>query len=117
MKKLSFSFIGITLGAAFLVAGTVWAFTGPSALPPAANTAQPLDVGAVPQTKVGGLFVGSLGVDGGAAVNTAGGSGRPVCDVTVRGTLWFAHGGASVQDTLDVCAKDAADTYAWRILY
>jgi hypothetical protein len=118
MKKFSFSAISITLGAAFLVFGTVWAFTGPGAAPPGANVDQPIDVGSANQTKIGGLFVGSLGVDGGVRFNTTGGSGQPACDAAnTRGSFWFTHGAAGVKDTLEVCAKDAADVYAWRLLY
>jgi hypothetical protein len=45
------------------------------------------------------------------------GTTKPTCDVTQRGTFWHAYGGASVKDTVEVCAKDAADAYAWRLLY
>jgi hypothetical protein len=40
-------------------------------------------------------------------------SARPACDASQRGKLWFASGAAGVADTLSVCRKDAADTYAW----
>lgn len=42
---------------------------------------------------------------------------RPTCDVSVRGVLWMDEGGAGVADSLAVCAKDAADSYAWRAIY
>jgi hypothetical protein len=42
---------------------------------------------------------------------------RPACAIGVRGRVWFVAGGAGVQDTLAVCAKDATDAYAWRTLY
>jgi hypothetical protein len=43
--------------------------------------------------------------------------GQPVCNSTTRGTLWMTNGGAGVKDAVQVCAKDATDTYAWRTLY
>ncbi len=42
---------------------------------------------------------------------------KPACDSTKRGTLWFTQGAAGVKDTLEVCAKDAANAYAWRNIY
>lgn len=36
---------------------------------------------------------------------------------TTRGTFWVVQGAAGVKDTVEVCAKDAADAYAWRTLY
>lgn len=44
----------------------------------------------------------------------------PVCDANNRGTLDFIQGttgGVPTKDELSVCAKDAADAYAWRPLY
>jgi hypothetical protein len=42
---------------------------------------------------------------------------QPGCDATHRGWFWFAAGGAGVKDTVQVCAKDASNTYAWRTVY
>jgi len=42
---------------------------------------------------------------------------RPACDANKRGTLWFTQGAAGVKDSMQVCAKDAANVYAWRTLY
>ena len=44
-------------------------------------------------------------------------SGRPACSVTQRGRLWHILGGTGTKDEVAVCAKDAADVYAWRVLY
>jgi hypothetical protein len=44
-------------------------------------------------------------------------SSRPVCSAEYRGRLWLTPGANSVQDSVTVCAKDSADTYAWRVLY
>jgi hypothetical protein len=56
-----------------------------------------------------------LEVNGGVALVTA--TAKPSCSVTTRGTFWVAQGGAGVKDAVEVCAKDAADTYAWRTIY
>ena len=42
---------------------------------------------------------------------------KPTCDATVRGTYWHTRGGTGVKDSVEVCAKDAADAYAWRTIY
>jgi hypothetical protein len=42
---------------------------------------------------------------------------RPACDTSQRGRIWQVLGGAGLKDELAVCAKDAAGTYAWRLLY
>ncbi len=56
-----------------------------------------------------------LEVNGGVRLNTA--TAKPTCDATSRGTFWMAQGAAGVKDTVEVCAKDAADAYSWRTLY
>jgi hypothetical protein len=56
-----------------------------------------------------------LEVNGSIRLNTT--IAKPTCDSSQRGTLWFTQGGAGVKDTLEVCAKDATDVYAWRTLY
>ncbi len=38
---------------------------------------------------------------------------RPAAAVGLRGQLWVVQGGAGVTDTIQVCLKSAADTYAW----
>jgi hypothetical protein len=57
--------------------------------------------------------------DGGATFTdlTLSGGVRPVCDAGMRGTFWYAPGAAGVKDTVDVCAKDAANVYGWRAIY
>jgi hypothetical protein len=42
---------------------------------------------------------------------------QPTCDVAHRGRLWQTFGGAGVKDQFSVCAKDATNAYAWRVLY
>jgi hypothetical protein len=57
-----------------------------------------------------------LEVNGGIRLNTT--TAKPTCDATHRGTLWFTQQEASgSKDALEVCAKDATDNYAWRLLY
>jgi len=38
---------------------------------------------------------------------------KPACNSTTRGYIWRDEGGAGVADTLEVCAKNSSDTYAW----
>jgi len=56
-----------------------------------------------------------LEVNGGMRLNTT--TAKPTCDVTQRGTFYVVQGGAGVQDTVEVCAKAADDSYAWRTIY
>jgi hypothetical protein len=67
---------------------------------------------------IGGVAVPSqkLEVNGGVRLNTA--TAKPVtCDASVRGTIWFTKAAVGSPDTLEVCAKDAAENYAWRPLF
>jgi hypothetical protein len=47
------------------------------------------------------------------------GVSKPTCVATPadRGKFWYTAGGAGVKDNVEVCAKDAADVYAWRTIY
>jgi hypothetical protein len=47
----------------------------------------------------------------------AGSVTQPACAVAIRGRLWFTVGATGVKDGLSVCAKDATNAYAWRVLY
>ena len=73
----------------------------------------------------GAVEVASIGYDGaatfagrvsGAGVQAVSGA-EPACDATARGLIWTVAGGAGVADTVRVCAKDAADAFAWRTIY
>jgi hypothetical protein len=57
--------------------------------------------------------------DGGIRINTPDPVAvpRPTCSDTTRGTFWVTNGATDVKDTVEVCAKDAANAYAWRVLY
>lgn len=70
----------------------------------------------------GGMRVGSgsvpnhkLHVDGAIQMEDEG--TKPTCVVGERFTIWVDAGAASVKDTVEVCAKAADDSYAWRALY
>ena len=56
------------------------------------------------------IFGGGLKLDPGSAT-------KPSCDATSRGLAWFTKGGTGAKDSFELCAKDAADSYAWRTLY
>ena len=54
-------------------------------------------------------------VNGGLRPNTV--KAQPACSSAARGTFWSVQGASGVKGEVQVCAKDAADTYAWRIIY
>lgn len=56
-----------------------------------------------------------LEIDGGMRLNTT--TAKPACGAGTRGTFWVTQGGAGVKDNVEVCAKDAANAYAWRTIY
>jgi ABC-type xylose transport system substrate-binding protein len=41
----------------------------------------------------------------------------PTCDAAHRGIIQYIGGGAGVKDKVEVCGKDAANAYAWRVIY
>ena len=51
------------------------------------------------------------------AVNVVSAAAQPACNVSQRGRFWQTLGAAGVKDAVTVCAKDAADAYAWRSIY
>jgi hypothetical protein len=53
--------------------------------------------------------------DGGFQQHTT--ASQPTCSSTTRGMYWNIEGAAGVKDQVQVCAKDAADAYAWRAIY
>ena len=56
-----------------------------------------------------------LEIDGGLRLSTA--AAKPSCGAGTRGTFWVAQGAAGAKDNVEVCAKDAANAYAWRTIY
>ena len=72
-------------------------------------------------TSTGNVGIGTtapsqkLEINGGVMLNTA--TAQPACAAATRGLIWFVQGAAGVKDRCEVCAKDAADAYAWRAIY
>lgn len=52
-----------------------------------------------------------LEVNGGVRMSTT--TVRPTCDANSRGTLWYTNGGTLATDALEICFKDATDTFSW----
>src|SRR5271169_6156195 len=42
---------------------------------------------------------------------------KPTCSSSIRGRFWYVAGGSGVKDSVEVCAKAADDTFAWRTIY
>lgn len=42
---------------------------------------------------------------------------QPTCSAALRGRFWAVFSASGTKDTVTVCAKDAADAYAWRTIY
>lgn len=38
---------------------------------------------------------------------------KPAAGSSYRGMIWYTPGGAGVADSIEICAKSAADTYSW----
>jgi hypothetical protein len=58
---------------------------------------------------------GTSTINGGLQLNTT--LGKPTCIVANRGMFWASSSPSGEKDTVEVCAKDAADAYAWRTIY
>lgn len=61
--------------------------------------------------------IAKLEVYGGGLKLDDGGVAQPTCTATIRGEFWYIDGAAGVKDQVEVCAKDAANVYAWRVIY
>jgi hypothetical protein len=48
---------------------------------------------------------------------TGSAAARPGCNAGYRGRIWQIFSAAGIKDDVSVCAKDATDVYAWRVLY
>jgi hypothetical protein len=88
------------------------------------QTAGPADVYPAERLRItgsGNVGIGTaipgqkLEVNGGIRLNTA--VVKPVCSITVRGTLWFVNAAVGVADSLEVCVKDASENYVWKPLF
>jgi Tfp pilus assembly protein PilE len=58
-----------------------------------------------------------LEVDGGLRLNTS--AAKPACSAVqnTRGTFWVTQSGAGAKDNVEVCVKNASDTYIWAPIY
>lgn len=80
------------------------------------NMAERMRINSVGNVGVGTNAPGQkLEVNGGVKLNTS--TTKPTCNSTVRGTIWFTRAATGAADTLEVCAKDATEAYAWKALF
>jgi hypothetical protein len=42
---------------------------------------------------------------------------QPSCSAALRGRIWTTFAATGAKDGVSVCAKDATNAYAWRVLY
>ena len=81
------------------------------------NSNNNFDIGTTTDKWRNGFFAGLLKSDGGVQINTPS-TGKPSCsDASSRGMIWVTPGAALTKDKVEVCAKDASDVFAWRLLY
>jgi hypothetical protein len=73
------------------------------------NTASPLIGGDFSANTV--TINGRLDATGGLMLSTS--TAKPTCAVGVRGLMWNTQGGAGVADVLEICQKNAGDSYVW----
>ncbi|HUX36171.1 MAG TPA: type II secretion system protein [Candidatus Paceibacterota bacterium] len=57
----------------------------------------------------------TLEVNGGIRLNTT--IAQPTCASAQRGTFWVVESGSGVKDYVQVCVKNASDTYMWATIY
>ncbi|MBI4084967.1 MAG: hypothetical protein HY432_00455 [Candidatus Liptonbacteria bacterium] len=57
----------------------------------------------------------TLEVNGGVRLNTS--TAKPTCASAQRGTFWVTESGAGTKDSVEVCVKNASDTYIWATIY
>lgn len=57
----------------------------------------------------------TLEINGGLRLNTT--ATKPTCSSSQRGTFWVTQSGAGVKDAVEVCVKNASDTYSWFAIY
>lgn len=60
----------------------------------------------------GGTEIAFVGFEGGIRPS-AGTPGRPTCDETHRGQMFYVQAAGGAADTMEWCKKDAGDSYAW----
>jgi hypothetical protein len=67
-----------------------------------------------------GNIAPSQKLDVNGAIKIADTGTKPTCNSANRGTFWIDYGSSGIpitKDTVEVCAKDASNVYAWRTLY
>jgi len=70
-----------------------------------------------------GVFGWELAQLGGGLVSPASGglqirsAKQPSCEASRRGTFFYVAGAPGVKDSVQVCAKDAGEVFAWRVIY
>jgi len=57
----------------------------------------------------------TLEVNGGVRLNTS--NSKPSCTSGQRGTFWVTESSNGVKDAVEVCVKNASDTYIWSTIY
>ncbi|MDW8279550.1 MAG: prepilin-type N-terminal cleavage/methylation domain-containing protein [bacterium] len=57
----------------------------------------------------------TLEINGGLRINTS--LSQPSCSASTRGTVWISQGGGGIKDSVQVCVKNASDTYQWFSIY
>lgn len=57
----------------------------------------------------------TLEINGGMRLNTT--ASKPTCSSSQRGTFWVTQSGAGTKDSVEVCVKNASDTYTWFAIY
>jgi len=62
------------------------------------------------------MLAGGTGSTGGGVIISTDGT-KPPCNSANSGMLWYTQGGTDVKDSFEICAKDAANSYAWRTLW
>jgi len=57
----------------------------------------------------------TLEVNGGVRLNTT--TAQPTCSSGQRGTFWVVEAAGGAKDSVQVCVKNASDTYIWSSIY
>ena len=67
-----------------------------------------------------GLLAGSLMSQSHFAqftyIRLVGNDTQPACSSSTRGMFWFTNSALGVADLVEVCRKNALDSYAWTVL-
>jgi hypothetical protein len=83
--------VSITLGLSLSVQSLLAAWVSPTAVPPTANVAAPLNVGSVAQTKTGALTIDGLTkTNGGLKIETVAPTGAPLGTLEA-GRMWLIN--------------------------